>query len=833
MLDYQITDPVLFFAVLAAVALFVPLLFDRMRLPGIVGLILTAVLLGPHGLGLLERTDLIEYLGQAGLLFIVFVAGLEIDLARFSKYRSHSLVFGSISYLIPQILGAVLAMLLLGFTLPQAILLGSMFGSHTLLAYPVASRLGIVRSTPVATSVGGTIITDATAFLVLAIIANTVVGESGWGFWLRFSLLLGLFVVLVFRVLPPAARWFYRTIPDEGARDFLFTILMLFAFAWFAQFAGLQPIIGAFMCGIALNSLIPERSPLMSRVQFVGKTLLVPMFLISVGMLVDPRAVFGDRETLSVVVLMSGTVILTKWMAAFVAGKSLRYSNDECWILFGMSVNQAAATLAAVIVGYNIGLFSTAVVNGAVIMILVTCLIGPWVTERWGRKLAEATEFTPVRFGEAPQRILIPMANPATVEPLMDLALLLRDPASREPIIPLAVVTDDSEVESKVSKAEKLLAMAAIRGNAGEAPIYPVTRVDVNIADGIRRALAEQQITTVVIGWHGAVSLRHKIFGTVVDQVLSQTRQMVVVARIDESLNSAKRILLATPRSAEREPTFGESVHLIKALAQQLSAPVRVVGPSVGSKRFQHTMRSTRPEAVLEFEPMESLSKLPGMLGESTEPNDLLILLSARDHRLSWTHALETLPRQIAAAHPNLPFLVIYPSEDPSIPIAEKSRPAPAITPETDYGLASLSRLILKSPASKVEDLIAEMVAGESDLKAEDSNRLREGLIRSANEYPLALREGICIVHMHDAAVADPRLYIATLDQTLSLPVDGMQIQVLVALVSPVTATPERHLRVLRAVALHLRNDAVVETLSQARHPAEAWEALRGLNEEE
>lgn len=268
---------------------------------------------------------------------------------------------------------------------------------------------------------------------MLAIVANTVSGAGDVGFWLRFALFLGIYVVVVFRLLPVAAHWFYRTVPDEGARDFLFTILLLFFTAWLAEWVGLQPIIGAFFCGIALNRLIPEHSPLMSRIQFVGKTLLVPMFMLSVGMLVSLDSLLADRSAMMVVAVMSFGVVLSKLAAAFVAGKLLRYSTDECFVLFGMSVNQAAATLAAVVVGYQIGLFSEAVINGAIVMIMLTCVIGPWSTERWGLRLIKAGKLDAALIDRTEQRILVPLANPATVEPLMDLAVMLRDRRSRKP----------------------------------------------------------------------------------------------------------------------------------------------------------------------------------------------------------------------------------------------------------------------------------------------------------------------------------------------------------------------------------------------------------------
>ncbi|MCD8482591.1 MAG: cation:proton antiporter [Verrucomicrobia bacterium] len=560
-LDLNVSNPVLFIAILTAVALLVPMLFERLRLPGLVGIIIAGMVLGPSGLGIMERNSLIQFLGQAGLLFIVFVAGLEIDLGRFARYRHHSLIFGSISYWVPQIVGALLAKLILGFDWFAAVLLGSMFGSHTLLAYPVASRLGLTRLTSVTASVGGTIITDVSALLVLAIIANTVSGSGDVGFLgpIRFYS-SGFFLLIVFRLLPLVARWFYRTVPDEGARDFLFTILLLFLTAWLAQWVGLQPIIGAFFCGIAINKLIPEHSPLMSRIQFVGKTLLVPMFMLSVGMLVSFDSIFGDPGGLLVILVMSSGVVATKFLAALIAGRVLGYSRDESYVLFGMSVNQAAATLAAVVVGYQIGLFSEAVINGAIVMIMVTCFIGPWVTERYGLRLIKEgrLDASPLPYNE--QRILVPLANPATVAPLMDLAMMLRNRSSRQPVFPLAVVTEGADTETQLTNAAKLLTRASARIAAANVPTSPVTRVDVNIAEGIRRAVAEHQISTLVLGWSGPVLFAHKIFGNVVDQVLMQTRQTTVVARINESLNTKSRLVVILPAQAIKEGSFNNSI---------------------------------------------------------------------------------------------------------------------------------------------------------------------------------------------------------------------------------------------------------------------------------
>ncbi len=830
-MEIPITNSALLLVTLLGVALLVPILCERFRISGIVGLIIFGVILGPNAVGLLERGELVTLLGQAGLLFIVFVAGLEIDLGRFRKYRRHSIVFGGISYLIPQFVGFLVAIYWLNFSVPSAILLGSMFGSHTLLSYPIAARLGIVRSVPVTTCVGGTIMTDTAAILVLAVVANTVLESGGIAFWVLFTVFLGVFGMLVFFVLPPLARWFYRYVPDEGARDFLFTILMLFLFAWLAEIAGLQPILGAFLCGIALNRLIPERSPLMNRIQFVGRTLLVPMFLLSVGMLVDPRALISDWVTIQTIVAMSLTVVVTKLMAAFLAGKLLGYSTAGSWVLFGMSVNQAAATLAAVIVGFNLGLFSDAVVNGAIIMILVTTLIGPYCTERWGKQMASEAQDDLVEFGELPQRILIPVANPDSVDPLIDLALLLREPKSRDPIYPMAIVTEGVDVAQKLAASEKLLARASIRGSAGQCPVYPISRVDINIAEGIRRTLPEQQITTIVIGWSGRTSFAHRIFGGVLDQLLMQSRQTVFVAKITRALSSVRRIILAVPKSGEFEPTFAETLHHVKVLSQQLSAPLHVIGPTCNSKRMEKILRRTRPDVKVTAEVIPKMRGLIGELSEVVVESDLIILLSARSHRMSWSAELESLPRLIAEAYPENQFLVLYPPDEDEDREREEGssrekevfeRVALLEPPQVKLGLS----------AATLEKLLEEMLSDSFPERPELKAKILKTLLSSADEYPIEVGEGVYLIHGRERSLAGPKLWVASLAEPyLELPHAGQPLGILLALIAPVGASAEMHLSLLRNTATFFRDEKVIRTLREASDEGHAFNGLKPLND--
>ena len=455
-----IQNPVMVFALAMVLFVSVPLLFERARVPGIIGLIVAGAVIGPNALGVMERDETIILLGTVGLLYLMFMAGVEIDLHGFNRNRNRSLGFGALTFLIPQTLGTGAA-LWLGYGWASAILLGSMLASHTLVAYPITSRLGIAKNEAVTVAVGGTIITDLVALLVLAVVAASIGGDLDAVFWLRLAGMLAVFAALVMLGLPRLGRWFLGNDYVGEAGAYVFVLAALYTSAVLAELAGVEAIIGAFLAGLALNRLIPEGGPLNNRLHFFGNALFIPFFLLSVGMLVDVRVFAAGPRAWMVMGAMSATVIVAKWLAAKLTQRMYGYSPEEGWAIFGLSVPQAAATLAAALIGYRIELFDAAVLNGAILMILITCTIGPWVVERYGRRLALREERKPAAQGDTPQRILIPMANAAHADALLDLAFLIRAPNSDEPLRPLTVVRGSArQAAEAVAKAERMLSQA-------------------------------------------------------------------------------------------------------------------------------------------------------------------------------------------------------------------------------------------------------------------------------------------------------------------------------------------------------------------------------------
>lgn len=678
----RVSDPVAVFALVAFLILLAPIVMGRWQLPGTIGLLLAGALLGPNALGVLARDQSFILFGTVGLLYIMFTAALEIDMVVLRRSKFHSMVFGLLTFAIPQSLGTVVGHYLLGFDWPAAILLGSLFASHTLLAYPIASRLGIARDTAVTTAVGGTIITDTLALLVLAVIAGSIRGEVDEFFWYRLVFSLGLYVLAILYGLPKLARWFFRNVGRDGVTEFVFVLAVVFGCASLSHAAGSEPIVGAFLAGLALNRLIPHNSPLMNRIQFTGEAIFVPFFLLSVGMLLDVRVFLTGWRAWLVSVAMLVTVIATKWLAAQISSKILGYNSAQARVVFGLSVAQAAATLAATVVGYEIGLFDDAVVNGAIVMILVTCVIAPWHVERYGRKMVENMTDSPEPTAAGQQRILTALSERAPSHHLLDLAMLLRKPEEGQSIYPITVVQDNGDTSVQVSSAERVLGDAVGYLSQAEVPSTPLTRIDLNLASGILKARRELNATEVLMGWSEQSRAPEFFFGSLMENLLRDRDFSLVVLRPREPLNTTRRMLLAVPPEADLEPGFNNGVRLIKRLSRQLSVPALVMTSGKGADRMLKRMRALTPDCDLSLGKTESWPTLPQTLKEQYRDGDLIVLMGARRGGLAWMHAMTRQPEEIAELFPKSNLLLLYAGEPRS------ERPSSVVNPEPGTRMA-------------------------------------------------------------------------------------------------------------------------------------------------
>ena len=661
-LSLPFKDAVFVFALLLFVILVMPILFKKIRIPGIVGLILAGVAIGPKGFHLLELDAAIKLLSTIGLLYIMFLAGLEIDFRDFQRNRNKSIIFGFLTFSIPLSIGTFTALYVLNLSFNSAFLLASMYATHTLISYPIVSRLGVTKNEAVTITVGGTIITDTAALLLLSFITANAEGGSWEDILLTMSISFALFLIVVMGIFPRIAHWFFKNVEAEGTSQYIFALLIVFASAVVAELAHIEPIIGAFMAGLGLNRLIPHSSGLMNRINFTGNALFIPLFLISVGMRVDLHVLFADINSWKVAITIIVVAYLSKWIAAFLTQKIFRYSNIERQIIFGLGSAHAAATLAIILIGFDLKLFDVSILNGTILMILVSCLASTFITENAAKKLVVKELEKAANDTEGVERILVPVANPANFETLIDLAILMKKPHSQEPIFPLSVVNDDAESRKRILLNDKLFENAISHARAAEVDVEVISRVDLNVAGGIIRAVKDLAISDIIIGWNGKPSAVDIFFGTVMSHVLEKTTQTVLVSKITQPVNTFRRLVVVVPPQAELEMGFHRWLTILERFGSQLGAKLIFysvdVNPEILKTHLTHH-RSLLQSDFLHLPFWENINDIaPILRGE-----DLLIVVSARARTLSYTKAIDRLPRVLSHGFEAHSFLILFPEQ--------------------------------------------------------------------------------------------------------------------------------------------------------------------------
>jgi len=802
-----VADPVLVVAITMLILLVGPLLFERFRVPGLVGLIALGAVAGPSVTGLLERDATFALLGTFGLLYLMFMAGLTLDLDEFRRARGSAVGFGALSFGLPMGLALLVAPPLLGYGWSSALLLGSIVGSHTLLALPVVQRLGIARNRAMVIATGATLITDLLSLVVLAVVQGVESGQTGAAFWLRFAGLAAVWAAAVLGGVPPLARAFFRRVRREDDLAFAFLLAVVFLSAWLAGLVGLAPIIGAFVAGIALNPLVPRQSPLMTRLRFVGDAVFIPFFLISVGLLVDVR-VLGSPSVWGLAALFTALVVAGKGGSSLAGRWLAGFSWDEAWTVAGLTIPQAAATLAVTLIGFEIGLFSQEVVNAVVLLIVVTCFVGPSLARSAGRRVAAAEAERPSA-ADAPDRILVPLANPDTAAELMELALLLRTPTSEEPVFPIAIARGGGDVH--VADAERLMARAVEHATAASVPSQPTVRIDDNAVEGIARGAREVRASEIVIGWSGGASPGAVIFGGVIDGLLAQTRAAVVVARLATPLASAARLVVAVPPGMHRELGFGQAVRSLKTLAAQTGLRLVVLAAADDAPAVEARVAAARPAARVEVRPAEGADLL-GALTATVGRGDIVCLVSVRRGAAAWRPSLHRLPRVLARRFAGHDLLTLYLSE---AEVAALATEAPGTTHVT----------LDLPPDDEVPVLLRRLLAVRFGDHPATVARLADTLAAGADAAPES-GPGVALYHARVPDVDAPATFVGVCPEGLAVPGAGGPVRVVLAVLVPDGASVADYRQAIALAAQRVRSEAALDALALAATPAEALATL-------
>lgn len=657
-------NPVLIFSLILLIILLAPVVLNRLKIPGIIGLIVSGIVIGPYGLKLLEKGLFVEVFSTVGLLYIMFIAGLELDMNEFKSHRKKSFVFGFFTFIIPLSIGFPVCYYLLGYDFYASLLTATMFSTHTLLTYPIVSRLRVSKNKAVAITVGGTILTDTTVLVLLAVIVGAHKGGLTQEFWFRLVISLGVFLSFMFFVIPRITKWFFVKMASDKYAHYIFVLFVVFLAAFLAQLAGVEAIIGAFVAGLALNRLVPYTSVLFNRIEFIGNALFIPFFLISVGMLVDVSILFSGPAALIVAASLIVVAIAGKWLASFFTQLAFKYTSSERQLIFGLSNSHAAATLAIILVGYKEQILDINILNGTILLILVTCVVASFATEMAAKKVllaSEADYSSLAPRSHKKEQLLLPILNTANMEKALEFAVLIRDDQSNAPIAILTVVPNNEEAERNIHTAKHALEDFIKETTAAETPVEVIATIDYNVSSGIARAAKEIMADLIILGWPRRAGFMDKLVGDKLAIILDSSNKTLFICQFIKPLANHDRLIVLVPPLAELESGFALWLRKMGKLAAELATPTQYYC-NVGSQHaIRQAIRSYRFNIDASYQGLvhwESFLNRP----PKPEPGDLYVFIAAREGSVSYSRAMENLPARTENHFGKNSKIAVYPS---------------------------------------------------------------------------------------------------------------------------------------------------------------------------
>lgn len=608
-------SPIISFTVLLLVILTIPPLFEKIKLPGLVGLLFAGVILGGNGLQILDsNSETMELLSAIGKVYLMFVAGLEIDLAEFRKNKNRSLGFGLATFLIP-LAGGTLVASYGGYSLNSSVLVGSLLASHTLLGYPIVNTLGVIRNEAITVTIGATIFTDIAALLVLAICVSIHSGEFS-----IFSLVIQLTVLAIYAAavlfgLDWAGKEYFRRSGDEQSNQFLFVLLAVFLASLGAQLINIDRIVGAFLAGLAVNDVVGS-GPVKEKVEFVGSTLFIPFFFVGMGLLIDIPAFIETFSNTSTALLMLGivsTLLITKFLASLAAKAIYSYRWDEMFTMWSLSIPQVAATLAAALAALEAvnpqgeTLIDKPVFNSVIVLMLVTSILGPIVTAKAAKNLPlprTKIENRPGDWGlinyaqqnQTPYQeshrftVVVPIYNPHTERYLIEMAALLAKHKNGV-IVPLSIAMshlhmDDPILNSALKQSQKRIKRAQEISQEFHVEALPKIRIDDDVAQGISRTAREENASLIVMGWANTVGLRARLFGNIIDNVFWSVHCPVAVMKLLDDPINIHNILVPVENITPKAITTIQFAQLFADINQASVTLLHVCAPSTSLEQI-------------------------------------------------------------------------------------------------------------------------------------------------------------------------------------------------------------------------------------------------------
>ena len=685
-----IQDPTLIFFVVLLIILFAPIIMGKLRIPHIIGMVLAGVLMGQYGLNILQRDDSFELFGRVGLYYIMFLAGLEMDMEGVKRNTRQFVIFGLLTCLVPLGMTYVMAISLLHYSPTASFLLGCIMASNTLIAYPIIGRYGLQRHHSVSLSVGSSLIS---LFLALVMIAALAASHTSFNaqseaanptnsfllFWVLFVVKLALYIVAMLWLIPHLTRYFLRRYSD-AVMQFIFVLAIMFLNAALTDLIGLEGIFGAFFSGLILNRYIPHVSPLMNRIEFTGNALFIPYFLIGVGMLINVRTLTQGPYVLWVMLLIAFFGTFGKAVAAYLSSLLFRLPKADGNMMFGLTSAHAAGAIAMVMVGMRLEiapgqyLVNDNMLNGVVLMILVTCVISTLMTEHASKQIvltahkpneayqANSTLEAKETYRTSNDRILICVKYREIAPQLLNLALFVGNSHRRRDLVALNVVYDDEKSVYHRNAGLQLLEQLERQASASEVHLQTQVRLASNIANGIKHAFRETGCTEIIMGMHVHTDRNAKFWGDFIQSLYNGLSRQIMLARFVQPLNTLRRIRVAVPSRAEYEPGFHRWLERLCRLASELDCRIQFHGRGESLKLIAEYINSRHPSVRAEYTAMEHWNELPQLAAHIADDH-LFVVVTARKGTISYKNALERLPDELQKYFSGKNLMIIFPDQ--------------------------------------------------------------------------------------------------------------------------------------------------------------------------
>ena len=656
-----------FFTVLIII-LFAPIVMSKLRIPHIIGMVLAGVIIGPHGFNILERDASFELFGRVGILYIMFLAGLEMDLQGLKSDIKRVSIFSIASFLVPFIMMYIAGIYFLGYSSLASVILSSVMAANTLISYPIVARFGLQKHATTTISVGASMISLLLALIVVTAVEGGILGGTNVWFWVMFVAKFVLYCLAIYYIIRRVTRWFLRSYSDS-VMQYIFVLGMMFFSAATSEAIGIDGIFGAFYSGLMLNRFIPHVSPLMNRIEFIGNAIFIPYFLIGVGMLINLGLLFEPSSGSTAVGIIPTVITIVivgtigKAIAAYASCFAFRLPWQDGHLMFGLTSAHAAGGIAIVMIGMSLNIMGDDMLNGVVIMILFTCIISTIVTDYASRRIVITDGLRERQNNESDdEKMLIPVKYPETCNTLVNIAVLMRNRSLNRGLVALNVVYDDEDAERNQQKGHQLLESVVSRAADSDIRVQTQVRLATNIANGIKHAFKEFDCSEIIMGAHIHDNSRRAFWGDFAQSVFNGLSRQIIIARCTQPISTLRAIRVAVPSRAEFEPGFYRWLERLSRMAQNVGCRIifhgRVDSLNLIDLYISHRHPGIRAEYV-------SMPKWKGLieLMENTLPDEMLVIVTARQGTVSYKAALANLPEEMTEHYKGTNYMILFPDQ--------------------------------------------------------------------------------------------------------------------------------------------------------------------------